>query len=76
MQTFLSFGSNEYYMERNSLVLSFSEAEEKCNASQVTLAVINTKNERFCNNKIGIYLISGEMKQIICTSSLILVQHS
>ena len=46
LQTFTSFGSYEYYIERNNPVWSYSEAEGKCNASNATLAVVNTENIR------------------------------
>ena len=45
-QTFLPFGSYEYYIERNNPVWSYSEAERKCNARNTTLAVVNRKDIR------------------------------
>ena len=45
-QTFLPFGSYEYYIERNNPVWSYSESEGKCNASNATLAVVNTEDIR------------------------------
>ena len=53
-QAFFSFGSYEYYVERNNPVWSYSEAEEKCNAIQATLAVVNTEDIRnFLVKRIG-----------------------
>ena len=50
-QTFLPFGSYEYYIERNNPVWSYSEAEGKCNASNATLAVVNKEDIR--NHLVG-----------------------
>ena len=52
-QTFLQFGSHEYYIERNNAVESYAEAEKKC--LQATLAVVNTKAiNDFLEKKIGV----------------------
>ena len=45
-QAFVPNGSYEYYIERNNPVWSYSEAEGKCNASNATLAVVNTEDIR------------------------------
>ena len=45
-QTIFSFGSYEYYIERNNFVWSYSEAEEKCIELNATLAVVNTEDIR------------------------------
>ena len=53
-QKFFSFGANEYYVEKNNPVESYSEAEGRCNASNAILAVVNTKNiSNFLAEKIG-----------------------
>ena len=53
-QTFLPFGSYEYYIERNHPVRSYSEAEGKCNASNATLAVVNTEDiKKYLVRNIG-----------------------
>ena len=62
LQTFVPFGFFEYYIETNNPVGSFTEAEEKCNASQATLAVVKTKEIRdFLVREIG--EISGECRR-------------
>ena len=52
-QTFVPFGY-EYHIERNNPVRSYLEAEERCNASQASLAVVNTERIRdFLVERIG-----------------------
>ena len=38
---FRPFGTKEYYIENNSFVRTYAQAEETCNASGATLALVN-----------------------------------
>ena len=40
---FRPFGNKEYYIENNSFLRTYAQAEEKCNASKAIVALVNRK---------------------------------
>ena len=66
-QTFLPFGCQKYYIERNNTVTNYLEAEKKCKAINATLAVVNTEYIRnFLVKQIG--NLTSKRKKVVATS--------